>query len=337
MLSERMLSFAVQAMNGHYLKMKPWEEDRLPRPRPGKTYMLYAHVPFCISLCPYCSFNRFPFEEGKARKYFLELRDEIRMLSDEGYDFESMYIGGGTPTILADELAETVTLAKSLFSIRDVSTETNPNHLNPAVLDPLRGLVDRMSVGVQSFDDGLLRRMCRYEKYGSGAEILERLQETAELGIFKTLNADMIFNYPTQTEEMLRYDLEQILKCGCSQVTFYPLMVSPAVRGTLTKALGKVDYSREREMYEFICGMLTGGPNPPFRFGSAWTFSRTEGTMIDEYVVDYEEYAAAGSGGMSFLDGKYLVNTFSLDRYGEQIRSGRSGVSGYVEFNKRDG
>ena len=104
MLSERMLSFAVQAMNGHYLKMKPWEEDRLPRPRPGKTYMLYAHVPFCISLCPYCSFNRFPFEEEKARKYFLELRDEIRMLSDEGYDFESMYIGGGTPTILADEL-----------------------------------------------------------------------------------------------------------------------------------------------------------------------------------------------------------------------------------------
>ena len=163
-----------------------------------------------------------------------------------------------------------------------------------------------MSVGVQSFDDGLLRRMCRYEKYGSGAEILERLQETAELGIFKTLNADMIFNYPTQTREMLRYDLEQILKCGCSQVTFYPLMVSPAVRGTLTKALGKVDYSREREMYEFICGMLTGGPNAPFRFGSAWTFSRTEGTMIDEYVVDYEEYAAAGSGGMSFLDGKYL-------------------------------
>ena len=58
--------------------------------------------------------------------------------------------------------------------------------------------------------------------------------------------------------------------------------------------------------------------------------------MIDEYVVDYEEYAAVGSGGMSFLDGKYLVNTFSLDRYGAQIRSGRSGVSGYVAFNRRD-
>ena len=155
-------------MNGHYLKMKPWQEDRLPRPHSEKTYMLYAHVPFCVSLCPYCSFNRFPFDEKKARKYFGELRDEIHMLAEEGYDFESMYIGGGTPTILPDELAETIRLAKSLFSIRDVSAETNPNHLNPEYLGPLRGLVDRMSVGVQSFDDGLLRRMCRYEKYGSG-------------------------------------------------------------------------------------------------------------------------------------------------------------------------
>ena len=336
MISERLLSLAVQAMNGHYLKMKPWQEDRLPPPHPGRTYMLYAHVPFCISLCPYCSFNRFPFEEGKARKYFLELREEIRMLAEEGYDFESMYIGGGTPTILPEELAETIRLAKSLFSIRDVSAETNPNHLNPEYLDPLRGLVDRMSVGVQSFDDGLLRRMCRFEKYGSGSEIRERLRETQRQGIFKTLNADMIFNYPTQTEAMLRYDLQQILDCGCNQVTFYPLMVSPAVRGSLTKALGTVDYSREKQMYDIICNTLTQGLYPAFRFGSAWTFSRTENTLIDEYVVDYEEYAAVGSGGMSFLDGKYLVNTFSLDRYGDRIRDGKTSASGYVKFHKRD-
>ena len=336
MISERLLSFAVRTMNGHYLKMKPWQEDRLPRPHSEKTYMLYAHVPFCVSLCPYCSFNRFPFYEKKARKYFGELRDEIHMLAEEGYDFESMYIGGGTPTILPDELAETIRLAKSLFSIRDVSAETNPNHLNPEYLDPLRGLVDRMSVGVQSFDDGLLRRMCRYEKYGSGDEIRERLRETQQEGIFRTLNADMIFNYPTQTEEMLRYDLQQILDCGCNQVTFYPLMVSPAVEGTLTKALGTVDYSREQQMYELICNTLTQGLEPAFRFGSAWTFSRTENALIDEYVVDYEEYAAVGSGGMSFLDGNYLVNTFSLDRYGERIRSGRTGAAGYVKFSSRD-
>ena len=336
MISERLLSLAVQTMNRHYLNMKPWRESRLPAPNKNKVYMLYAHVPFCVSLCPYCSFNRFPFEEGRARAYFRSLRREIRMLAESGYDFESMYIGGGTPTILPDELAETITLAKELFSIRSVSTETNPNHLNPHYLDPLRGLVDRMSVGVQSFDDGLLRRMCRYEKYGSGADILERLRACGEEGIFKTLNADMIFNYPTQTEDMLLYDLEQIKASGCNQVTFYPLMVSPAVKHTLTSALGVVDYAREERLYSIICRELTEGADAMFRFGSAWTFNRAEAALIDEYVVDYEEYAAVGSGGMSFLNRTCLVNTFSLDRYAEQIEGGRMSASGHVKFNKRD-
>ena len=336
MIAERLLSLAVRTMNGHYLNMKPWQESRLPAPDKGKVYMLYAHVPFCVSLCPYCSFNRFPFEEGRARAYFRSLRREIRMLADAGYVFESMYIGGGTPTVLPDELAETIMLAKELFSVRSVSTETNPNHLNPQYLDPLRGLVDRMSVGVQSFDDGLLRRMCRYEKYGSGAEILERLRACSEEGIFKTLNADMIFNYPTQTEDMLLYDLGQIKASGCNQVTFYPLMVSPAVERTLTSALGVVDYSREERLYNIICHELAEGADAMFRFGSAWTFNRTETALIDEYVVDYEEYAAVGSGGMSFLDRTYLVNTFSLDRYAERIESGRTSASGHVKFNRRD-
>ena len=336
MISERILSRAVQTMNGHYLNMKPYRFDSLPPPDSSRTYMLYAHVPFCVSLCPYCSFNRFPFEEKKAREYFASMRREIRMLAEAGYDFESMYIGGGTPTVLPDELSETVRLARSLFSIREVSAETNPNHLNPEFLDPLRGLIDRMSVGVQSFDDGLLRRMCRYEKYGSGDEIRERLKACSSEGIFKTLNADMIFNYPTQTEEMLLYDLEQIRACGCNQATFYPLMVSPAVKHTLEKALGVVDCAREKQLYELICRELTEGPEAEFRFGSAWTFNRTEAALIDEYVVDYEEYAAVGSGGMSFLNREYLVNTFSLEQYSRKIGEGRVSVSGSVKFSRRD-
>ncbi len=336
MISERFLSKAVRMMNGHYLNMRPWQEKHLPAPDKSRKYMLYVHIPFCESLCPYCSFNRFPFEEKKAREYFGSLRKEIGMLGDSGYDFESMYIGGGTPTILPDELAETIQLSKSLFSIREVSAETNPNHLKPEYLSPLKGLVDRMSVGVQSFDDGLLRRMCRYEKYGCGEEIHERLQACSKEGIFKTLNADMIFNYPTQTEDMLLRDLNMVRTSGCSQVTFYPLMVSPAVERSLVKALGSVDHEREKGLYDIICRELTEGDQPEFGFGSAWTFNRSDNSMIDEYVVDYEEYAAAGSGGMSFLNGNYLVNTFSLEQYAEKISQGRTSVSGFVKFRKRD-
>ena len=97
-----------------------------------------------------------------------------------------------------------------------------------------------------------------------------------------------------------------------------------------------MDYAREERLYSIICRELTEGADAMFRFGSAWTFNRAEAALIDEYVVDYEEYAAVGSGGMSFLNRTCLVNTFSLDRYAEQIEGGRMSASGHVKFNKRD-
>ncbi len=79
-------------MNGRYLALSSFGEPRLPAPQPGKRYMLYAHVPFCQRLCPYCSFNRFPFSEERAVPYFESLRREMRMVADLGYDFGSMYV-----------------------------------------------------------------------------------------------------------------------------------------------------------------------------------------------------------------------------------------------------
>ena len=161
MLSERLLSKVVAACTANYLKLTPCTEEPVPEPVPGQAYMLYMHVPFCERLCPYCSFNRFPFREDRAKPYFENMRKEMRMLKELGYDFDSVYIGGGTPTIMIDELCETIDLARDTFSIKEVSSETNPNHMVPDYVEKLTGRVQRLSVGVQSFDDGLLRQMDR--------------------------------------------------------------------------------------------------------------------------------------------------------------------------------
>ncbi len=344
MLSERLLSKVVAACTANYLKLTPCTEEPVPEPVPGQAYMLYMHVPFCERLCPYCSFNRFPFREDRAKPYFENMRKEMRMLKELGYDFDSVYIGGGTPTIMIDELCETIDQARDLFSIREVSSETNPNHLIPSYLEKLKGRVQRLSVGVQSFDDDLLRQMDRYEKYGCGQEILERIGEASPY--FTSMNADMIFNFPAQTEDTLIRDIEMVVASGASQTTFYPLMASPSVQRSLAATVGPVDYNREQRFYEIICDLLLGDlPNGDpglFELGSAWTFNRRgtgaagEDAMIDEYVVDYEEYPAIGSGGITYLGKNLYVNTFSVREYNAAIESGRMSMMGKTTFSLRD-
>ena len=296
----------------------------------GAQRSIYVHIPFCERLCPYCSFNRYPFDEQLARRYYERLRREIRIVADMGYDFGSAYFGGGTPTVLVDELAETIDLIRELFSIQEVSCETNPNHLIPSVVDPLADRVQRLSVGVQSFDDGLLKQIDRFGKYGSGSEILERLRWAD--GRFHSLNVDMIFNFPSQTPEMVLTDVDRIVESGANQVTFYPLMISPTVKRSLKERVGTVSIQHEQEYYELICDALDGRFEP----GSAWTFSRVGGGMIDEYIVDYEDYVGVGSGSFSYLDGSIYVNTFSLRGYEGAIDEGRTAADAVRSFSKRE-
>jgi hypothetical protein len=105
-------------------------------------------------------------------------------------------------------------------------------------------------------------------------------------------------------------------------------MASPAVNRQLAKTVGPVDYAREARYYDILSADLAD----TFENGSAWTFSRKAGGMIDEYIVDYEEYVGIGSGAFSYLEGTLYVNTFSLREYGQRLDADRMGVAGKKSF-----
>ncbi len=341
MLAERFLTNLLKPMIKHSLRLNDIDETMMPAPVPGEKYMLYLHVPFCERLCPYCSFNRYPFKESLAKPYFENMRKEMMMLKDLGYDFESLYFGGGTPTVMIDELCETIDLAKDNFSIQEVGAETNPNHLIPEYMEKMKGRIQRLSVGVQSFDDGLLRQMDRYEKYGSGDIIFERIGEAVPY--FDSLNVDMIFNFPSQTEDILLSDLERIATCGARQTTFSPLYVSNATFKKMKDTLGAMDYGREWRFYRILDGVLAQGENPMFRRETIWTFNRLnekgiddEAVRINEYQTSYNEYPAIGSGSITHLNGCLYVNEFSIPKYNAMIESGRMSITGKSRMSKRD-
>jgi coproporphyrinogen III oxidase-like Fe-S oxidoreductase len=283
----------------------------LPRPPPqSEASLLYVHVPFCEHLCPFCSFHRFRFDRERASRYFAALRDDIRAWQRRGYRFSEVYVGGGTPTVLPEELERTLALLRELFPLRSISVETNPNHLRDDILSLLeRQGVDRLSVGVQSFDDNLLREMGRYRAYGSGAEMLERLRLAQ--GRFPTLNIDLLFNLPHQDIASLRRDLRIVTdELQVDQVSCYPLMSAPSTRRAMARTLGRPTPAREAAFYREILTWL----RPLFTPASVWCFTRKT-AALDEYIVDHREFAGAGSGTFSYLDGTLHASTFSLDHY----------------------
>lgn len=301
-----------------------------PPAPPASPCQLYVHVPFCEVLCPFCSFHRVRHQPGKAARYFDALRQELRLYHERGFRFADVYVGGGTPTVVPHELAETLALMRTLWSIETISVETNPDHLREDVLRMLSDAgVTRLSVGVQSFDDGLLRAMERYDKYGSGAAIRERLAATQ--GRFRTLNVDMIYNLPNQTEAMLDRDLEILAALGVDQISFYPLMTSKTAEHKMAKTMGRADPRLRYPFFQRILQAMRSG----YEASSAWCFSRVGG-MIDEYIIDEDDYIGVGSGAFSFVGESMYSTTFSINQYCARIDRGLTGITQSKQLSTKE-
>jgi coproporphyrinogen III oxidase-like Fe-S oxidoreductase len=273
------------------------------------------------------------FEETLCRNYFAALIREVGIYREKGYNFTGIYVGGGTPTVLIDELANLLQCVKETFPIREISVETNPNHLTPKNIAVLQQAgVNRLSVGVQTFNDDLLKKIGRYEKYGSGEVIARRLDNIR--GCFDTVNADMIFNFPSQTRQMLNEDLDILLSLNMQQITFYPLMVSTITQELMEETIGQVKFNREKKLFNLIIRRLAHD----YTSSSAWCFSRKKSpkSLIDEYVVDYDEYAGLGSGAIGYLAGVCYANTFDIRNYISSLSQNMTPLLACRNFDLKD-
>lgn len=304
----------------------------LPAPKTDKRYVLYLHVPHCIALCPFCSFHSVEFEHESGQQYFECLRREIALMTDAGYRFDDVYIGGGTPTVLPAELVRTIEAVREAHPVANVAVETNADRLESAALQPLaRAGVNRLSVGVQSFDDTLLEAMQRLDLYGSGDEMARRL--TAVRGMFETVNVDMMFNLPRQTEASLRRDLDVLIeRVAADQVSFYPLMTDDSNSGAIFRSMGPHDPSRQKARYRLIAERMSSAG---YGRASAWCFARAPGTF-DEYITGREEYVGLGSGAFSYLDGALYSNTFSIAEYLQMLHAGKNSAVGRRSLSEHD-
>ena len=121
-----------------------------------------------------------------------------------------------------------------------------------------------------------------------------------------------------------------IIASGAQQVTFYPLMSSRSVEKSMANSVGKLTHDHEWQYFNLINDALA----PEFQQLSSWTFVRKAAGMIDEYIVDSEDYVGIGSGSFSYIDGNLYVNTFSIKEYMQLIDEGKSPVNASQEYKR---
>lgn len=318
-------NFIKKALNSQ-LQIHTLNQHR-PREKPeDKKYLLYIHIPFCHTFCPYCSFHKFKYDEQIAKEYFKHLRAEMRKVKEDGFVFDTIYVGGGTTLINEDELIKTLELAKELFDVDEISCESDPN-ISKASLQKFKGLIKRLSVGIQSFDDEMLKKMGRYQKFGSSEQLIKNLEQI--IGILPTLSLDLIFNLPSQTKESLLRDINIAQNLNPEQITFYPLMSSNLMQNSIKKAFGISSLNNEYEFHNIIKTNFSS-----YHQNNAWSFSKQKCSMSDEYNAGHNEYVGIGSGAFSFLKDTLFINTFNLKEYVQNIQKYGSSYMAYSKFEQ---
>lgn len=189
---------------------------------------VYLHVPFCKQKCAYCDFASFSGREGQWDAYFDALRAEIDAWADElrAYEARSVFFGGGTPSLVpAEKIAETLKrLRASLAFAQDIeiTLEANPGTLDMRKLETYRAAgVNRLSLGVQSFDAGLLKSLGRIHTPEMAIEAVSMAQRAG----FENISIDLMYALPQQTMAQWKDSLKTACELGLKHISAYSLIV----------------------------------------------------------------------------------------------------------------
>lgn len=190
---------------------------------------LYIHLPFCKRRCAYCDFatRAVPRDAAEIGEYVERLILDIRRKAKEGElsAIETVYLGGGTPSHIGSKHLSSLlyTLGVSMDLTPDVecSMEANPESLTPELIRDVYALgVNRLSIGVQSFDDGLLKTLGRVHDAARAEEAVREARER-----FDNVSIDLMCGIPGQTPEMFLESLEKAVELGVTHVSVYPLTI----------------------------------------------------------------------------------------------------------------
>lgn len=275
---------------------------------------IYIHVPFCAQKCTYCDFASYPKEIGKAESYFACLYREIEGRSKQfpGRVIDTIYIGGGTPSVVDSKLIMgAIRQVKKCFKVKpdaEITIEMNPGTVNEnKIKDYLSVGINRFSIGLQTGFDDQLKKLNRIH---TAKDFLT----TCSLLKGKNISADLLIGLEGQTKDQVRKSVDLALAGGVKHLSVYALTPetgTPIYTDYLNGLLLSDD--EVADIYDDVTAYLK--EKGIFRYEvSNFAFNGFESKHNQIYWAR-DEYIGVGVSASSFMDDKRFTNTYSIDEY----------------------
>ena len=292
---------------------------------------MYIHIPFCHQICHYCDFNKVFFKNQPVDEYIESMGQELAIMRQEGISFkevETVFLGGGTPTSLSEKqlerLLEIIHEYVDVSSLKEFSTEANPDELTYGKLIVLKnGGVDRLSIGVQSFDADLLKKIGRTHGPDDAARVVGEARKAG----FDNISIDLIYGLPGQTIAQWQDTLDKALALDLPHYSGYSLIVEPKTVFYNLMNKGKLPLPGEdieTEMFTMLIEQMESKGRKRYEISNF----ATPGHESIHNLIYWENatYAGVGAGAHGYVDGIRYSNIGPIAKYMEKTALGERPV-----------
>lgn len=280
---------------------------------------LYIHIPFCRHICHYCDFYKMVVSKSFQKKYIKALLEEMKLKKLDSYKFDTLYIGGGTPSCLEyddlitllDELSKLVNLS----SLKEFTVEVNPEDISDLLLKSfVKYHVSRISMGIQSFNPRIIETLGRH-LYFSFDEIKNKIDLIKKYNI-TNINCDLIYAVADETLEEVMDDVSKFMGLGITHISTYSLILEEHTvlyKWYTDKKFSLTSENLDALMYQNIIDKLKA---------SGFIHYETSNFAVQGYESKHnllywncDEYIGLGAGAASYLNHKRYANVRNIEKY----------------------
>ena len=300
--------------------------------------VLYIHIPFCVKKCKYCDFNSYKIVKSEKDRFLSDLKKEMSLYKNKDRKINSIFFGGGTPSILDNKDIKMIMqeIENNFYIDKDaeISMECNPGTLNEDKLRFMKSIgINRLSIGLQALQKDLLNFIGRIHTY---EEFEKNYIQARKVG-FENINIDLMYNLPNQTFQDWKETLQKVVDLNPEHISAYSLILEEGTKlydMYMNKEFEMGDEDEDIKMYEYTINYLKSKGYNQYEISNY-----AKDTYECKHNILYwkcKNYIGLGPGASGYINNVRYNNERSLDSYHDKLSKNQKPIEFFEELTLKD-